>query len=54
MMLLLVLFSAEDEFRLNAFRVQGEGDVIFHFALDFGNERLEFSVFDDIGVKDTG
>jgi Methylamine utilization protein MauJ len=31
-----------------------EGDVIFRFALDFGNERLEFSVFDDIGVKDTG
>ena len=31
-----------------------EGDVTFHFALDFGNERLEFSVFDDIGVKDTG
>jgi len=31
-----------------------EGDVIFRFALDFGNERLEFSVFDDICVKDTG
>jgi hypothetical protein len=30
------------------------GDVIFRFALDFGSERLEFSLFDDIGVKDTG
>jgi hypothetical protein len=29
-----------------------EGDVIFRFALEFRNERLEFSVFDDIGVKD--
>jgi hypothetical protein len=31
-----------------------EGDVIFKFALDFGNERLEFSLFRDLGVKDTG
>ena len=31
-----------------------EGDVTFQFALDFGNERLEFSLFQDIGVKDTG
>jgi hypothetical protein len=31
-----------------------EGDVIFRFALDFGSERLEFSLFDDLGVKDTG
>jgi hypothetical protein len=31
-----------------------EGDVIFQFALDFGNERLEFSLFQDIRVKDTG
>jgi hypothetical protein len=31
-----------------------EGDVIFRFALDFGNERLEFSLFRDLGVKDTG
>ena len=31
-----------------------EGDVIFQFALDFGNERLEFSLFGDISVKDTG
>src|SRR5439155_24938676 len=31
-----------------------EGDVIFQFALDFGNERLEFSLFKDIGIKDTG
>lgn len=31
-----------------------ECDVIFRFALDFGTERLEFSLFHDIGVKDTG
>jgi hypothetical protein len=31
-----------------------EGDVIFQFALDFGNERLELSLFQDIGIKDTG
>jgi hypothetical protein len=31
-----------------------EGDVIFQFALNFGNERLEFSLFQDIRVKDTG
>jgi hypothetical protein len=31
-----------------------EGDVIVQFALDFGNERLEFSLFQDIRVKDTG
>jgi Methylamine utilization protein MauJ len=31
-----------------------EGDVIFRFALDFGNERLEFSLFRDLRVKDTG
>lgn len=31
-----------------------EGDVIFRFALDFGNERLEFSLFRDFMVKDTG
>jgi hypothetical protein len=31
-----------------------EGDVTFQFALDFGNERLEFSLFDDIGINDTG
>jgi methylamine utilization protein MauJ len=31
-----------------------EGDVMFQFALDFGNERLEFSLFQDIGVIDTG
>jgi hypothetical protein len=31
-----------------------EGDVIFQFALDFGNERLEFSVFHDVTVTDTG
>jgi hypothetical protein len=31
-----------------------EGDVAFQFALDFGNERLEFSLFQDIAVKDTG
>lgn len=30
------------------------GDVIFRFALDFGAERLNFSLFDDVGVKDTG
>ena len=34
--------------------VSKEGDVIFQFALDFGNERLKFSLFDDIRVKDTG
>ena len=28
--------------------------MIFRFALDFGAERLNFSVFDDVGVKDTG
>jgi hypothetical protein len=31
-----------------------EGDVTFRFALDFANERLEFSLFQDIGIKDTG
>jgi hypothetical protein len=31
-----------------------EGDVVFQFALDFGNERLEFSLFRGLGVKDTG
>jgi Methylamine utilization protein MauJ len=31
-----------------------QGDVIFQFALDFGNERLEFSLFRDFMVKDTG
>jgi UDP-galactopyranose mutase len=31
-----------------------EGEVIFRFALDFSSERLQFSVFDDIAVVDTG
>jgi hypothetical protein len=31
-----------------------EGDVSFQFALDFGNERLEFSLLHDIAVKDMG
>jgi hypothetical protein len=31
-----------------------EGDVIFQFVLDFANERLEFSLFHDVCVKDTG
>jgi hypothetical protein len=30
------------------------GDVIFRFHLDFATERLNFSVFDDIAVRDTG
>jgi len=30
------------------------GDVVFRFQLDFAAERLNFSVFDDIAVHDTG
>ena len=30
------------------------GDVVFRFQLDFAAERLNFSVFDDIAVSDTG
>jgi hypothetical protein len=30
------------------------GDVVIRFRLDFGAERLNFSIFQDLGVKDTG
>jgi hypothetical protein len=30
------------------------GDVNFKFALDFGAERIQFDLFRDIGVRDTG
>jgi hypothetical protein len=30
------------------------GDVAIRFQLDFGAERLNFSIFHDLGVKDTG
>jgi hypothetical protein len=30
------------------------GDVIIRFQLDFGTERLNFSLFDDVGINDTG
>jgi hypothetical protein len=31
-----------------------QGDVAFRFSLDFGNERIVFDLFSDIGVSDTG
>lgn len=31
-----------------------EGDITFRFHLDFEAERLIFSIFDDVGVRDTG
>jgi hypothetical protein len=31
-----------------------DGDVVIHFQLDFGAERLNFSLFHDLAVKDTG
>jgi hypothetical protein len=31
-----------------------DGDVVFGFVLDFGAERLEFSLFDDLAMKDVG
>jgi hypothetical protein len=31
-----------------------QGDVNFKFALDFGAERIQFDLFRDIGVCDTG
>jgi hypothetical protein len=31
-----------------------EGDVEFRFALDFGAERIQFDLFRDVGVRDTG
>jgi hypothetical protein len=31
-----------------------EGDIAFKFSLDFGNERIEFDLFSDITVRDTG
>ena len=31
-----------------------EGDVQFRFGLDFGAERIQFDLFHDIGVRDTG
>lgn len=30
------------------------GDVVIRFQLDFGVERLNFALFHDLGVKDTG
>jgi hypothetical protein len=30
------------------------GDVVIRFQLDFGAERLNFSLFHDLGLKDTG
>jgi hypothetical protein len=34
--------------------VSPEGDVEFRFGLDFGAERIQFELFQDIGVRDTG
>jgi hypothetical protein len=31
-----------------------QGDVEFAFSLDFGAERIQFDLFNDIGVRDTG
>ena len=31
-----------------------QGDVEFAFSLDFGAERIQFDLFSDIGVRDTG
>jgi len=31
-----------------------EGDVVLRFGLDFGAERIQFDLFYDIGVRDTG
>jgi hypothetical protein len=31
-----------------------QGDVEFNFALDFGAERIQFDLFRDIGVRDSG
>ena len=31
-----------------------EGDVGFRFSLDFDNERLQFDLFNDLAVSDTG
>jgi hypothetical protein len=31
-----------------------QGDVEFGFSLDFGAERIQFEVFRDVGIRDTG
>ena len=31
-----------------------QGDLEFRFALDFGAERIQFDLFRDVGVRDTG